>query len=275
MNRTLLYSADAGLTWDDFSLSGSQADITYLQFVDSLHGFLILLHGQMYAYTDGSVLKTSNGGLTWETITALEFYDGRLLAMDFVDEQTGYISLPEEGLAKTIDGGLTWEFLANPLDQEIKYIRFFTENQGVVVSDERIVACTADGGTSWDVVYDSLSATDTYNACYFTGWNSGWLAGSRGVIKRFTGTYTSFRAEAPLASPDFSVYPNPVSKTLNINYKGRIISWCLYNLKGEPLHSGSFPEANQIDVSCLSEGIYLLEAETDRGSRAGKFVKVR
>ncbi|MBL7138627.1 MAG: T9SS type A sorting domain-containing protein [Bacteroidales bacterium] len=274
MDMKLLRSGDGGITWEDISLSGTQKDIQTIRFTDPLHGFMNVWDGEMYAYTDGSLMKTSDGGTSWELINAIESYDGRLLAMDFVDELTGYISLPDEGLAKTTDGGQTWDFLCNPLGLEINYIRFFTPSKGVVALDEKLVACTSDGGNTWDVVYDSLPSDDTYKACFFADVNNGWLVGLRGVIKRFSGTYTGMEERVDPVHNCFSVFPNPAGDFLEIEYEGEIKECRLFDLQGKCTIPSFFPSSRRISVSDLPEGYYLIEIQTDRGRFNSRFVKI-
>ena len=82
----------------------------------------------------------------------------------------------------------------------------------------------------------------------------------------------------PLAVSDFtlnnsiSIYPNPVSDILQI-YSSEGVSIekiAIYSMLGESLIST--PE-NSIDVSYLSEGIYFIEVETNRGSITKRFIK--
>jgi hypothetical protein len=74
-------------------------------------------------------------------------------------------------------------------------------------------------------------------------------------------------------SAKIKVYPNPVSDILNITSEKVVIeSVSVYSLAGQQLISPTENFEN-IDVSSLSEGIYLLEIYTENGRQVQKFIK--
>jgi hypothetical protein len=70
-------------------------------------------------------------------------------------------------------------------------------------------------------------------------------------------------------SKSFNLFPNPVNDQLNIQiqgYSGTITCW-LYNTNGQLIQQQKFSNnANQLDVSNLSAGVYFLQIDTDLGS---------
>lgn len=74
-----------------------------------------------------------------------------------------------------------------------------------------------------------------------------------------------------ILSKKIKVYPNPVSKILNIvsDKATTIKSMVLYTILGQPIHQ---PIAYRINVSSYSAGIYLLKIETDQGSITKKII---
>ncbi len=69
----------------------------------------------------------------------------------------------------------------------------------------------------------------------------------------------------------FSVYPNPVSSKLNISAQGKIQQVKIYGMDGNLLMESS--AANDIDVSQLSAGLYLIEVEIGTTRSVQKFIK--
>jgi subtilisin family serine protease len=81
---------------------------------------------------------------------------------------------------------------------------------------------------------------------------------------------------------DISVFPNPVSRTLNILLKAPsngLISVSVYNLLGQQIFQQSNSvswETNpiQYDLSLLSNGIYLLQVKTDKTILVKRITKI-
>ena len=74
-------------------------------------------------------------------------------------------------------------------------------------------------------------------------------------------------------SPTVKVYPNPVKDELRIESNGLTIkSVEIFGLSGKTVYQSS-NFSNPINVSVLSQGIYFLKIETEKGVIARKFVK--
>lgn len=62
-----------------------------------------------------------------------------------------------------------------------------------------------------------------------------------------------------------SPYPNPTSSPLMFNACDELV-WAIFNLNGKHLAEGqTFPGVNSLDLSSLSEGMYLLQLKTKKG----------
>ncbi len=98
-----------------------------------------------YALSD-LVLKTTDGGETWDTLAVT----GRAVQFP-VDAQTGYL-VGGERILKTTDGGETWVRRESglPTYRSLVDVDFPTGNDTGWVSGERgLIAMTTDGGMSW------------------------------------------------------------------------------------------------------------------------------
>jgi hypothetical protein len=69
-----------------------------------------------------------------------------------------------------------------------------------------------------------------------------------------------------------TIYPNPSSKQLTIEFKNTIISAEIFNALGTKINA-ELTSKNTIDVSTLSNGVYILQIETDKGLITKKFMK--
>lgn len=109
--------------------------------------------------TNGTVLRTSDGGATWQTLAIagaekLDFRD-----IDAVDDKTAYaLSIGAGELSriyKTSDAGLTWveQFVNRDPKAFFDAMAFWDAKRGVAVSDsvdgQFVILMTSDGGTSW------------------------------------------------------------------------------------------------------------------------------
>ena len=73
-------------------------------------------------------------------------------------------------------------------------------------------------------------------------------------------------------SVEFDMYPNPVKNTLNIKSQEAISNVAVYDLLGKVVISSNKVN-NFLDVSALSNGVYIIKLTSDKGVVTKKFVK--
>ena len=83
---------------------------------------------------------------------------------------------------------------------------------------------------------------------------------------------TKVGIENDLLSSQVEVYPNPAQNNLYIKTVLNIASYEIQNLTGEVLKSSTL-ENNTINIAYLSQGLYFLKLQTDKGIDIVKFVK--
>jgi len=76
-----------------------------------------------------------------------------------------------------------------------------------------------------------------------------------------------------LASSELKLYPNPANDLLNIESELIINSIQVFDFFGRKVAELKYNNINQIDVSKLQAGNYILELNTDKGIFSSKFVK--
>jgi hypothetical protein len=70
-----------------------------------------------------------------------------------------------------------------------------------------------------------------------------------------------------------SIYPNPVKGSmLTVDVLGSTpTNYVMYTITGQVVGTGDY--TNQLDVSVLSAGVYILQINTDKGKFIERFVK--
>ena len=103
------------------------------------------------------VLRTINGGVTWQVIRPVEVI-GRfakdiyaISADTAIITTAGSISSDTKTIFKTTNGGLTWNQITASGNSGIFLIQFFDAMNGVVVNNNRI-STTNDAGNTWTQV---------------------------------------------------------------------------------------------------------------------------
>ncbi|MEP7168588.1 MAG: YCF48-related protein [Bacteroidota bacterium] len=88
------YTNNGGLSWSDESLG---------------QWFSIDFPSQQTGYIVGwgNLVKTTNGGATWNDITTSQIQNNSLYSMDFTDDNTGYACGGNGVIIKTVNGGTT------------------------------------------------------------------------------------------------------------------------------------------------------------------------
>jgi photosystem II stability/assembly factor-like uncharacterized protein len=108
---------------------------------------------------NGTVIRTSDGGTTWQRLTVpggdkLDFRD-----IDAVDDRTAYVLSIGPGeqsrIFKTSDAGATWteQFVNRDPEAFFDAMDFWDANRGVAISDsvkgQFVLLTTRDGGKTW------------------------------------------------------------------------------------------------------------------------------
>ena len=172
-NGTVLYTTNAGLNWylaDSKTTSdlmdadydeqgngyavGDDGVITYtsdfghnwnLQ-VSGTENILYGVSGNRIVGETGTILRSTNGGQTWE-FESTGFTDN-LLSLQFISDNSGYATGVEGKIYHTTDGGLTWPLLPTNITVGLGKVQFINPDTGWVASSHYIYR-TTDGGSSW------------------------------------------------------------------------------------------------------------------------------
>ncbi len=86
------------------------------------------------------------------------------------------------------------------------------------------------------------------------------------------GNSTTSVTEQNVAKNMTTIYPNPVKDYLTLNSDEKINKATIYNMNGSLVQTLNTSD-NKIDVSNLSQGMYILMVQTDKGITQNKFIK--
>ncbi len=140
--------------------------------------------------------------------------------------------------------------------------------------DATLTLCDYQSHSDFETRYFSVlnDGIFSYSIIYDTDDEFLELISASGNILNYRNTPIIFSINEEVFST-ISIYPNPVSNTLNISSVNSVInSITIFSLTGKKVLEVS-EELNSIDVSNISKGMYFIEIFTSEGSSVKKFIK--
>ncbi|HLP37437.1 FG-GAP-like repeat-containing protein [Lacibacter sp.] len=182
----VLKTTNKGLTWSPVKImTGS-----YFSYLDAPDDYTV------YAFSSGilknKLIKTSDGGNNWQTLTIPALTDGMLFYATFLNSNTGWITMTgnngEGYVYKTTNGGSNWTLQNNPLAASFAGIRmkFIDNNTGYALSGLFKVYKTTDGGAVWEPLQKNNSfayLNYSHNDLHFYSTNQFWAGGGHGFLE--------------------------------------------------------------------------------------------
>ena len=267
---TILKTTDGGTSWTS-QISGTLNNLYGVCFTDVNFGI---------AVGRNIILRTINGGITWEGQPSSSLY-----SISLVDENYG--TAVGDGIIRTTDGGITWTPQPHNLIAPTFWGVSFTDaNNGTIVGFEgnsggsRILK-TTNGGTTWygqtSLIYNTL-----FNVC-FTDINNGTIVGALGAIFHTTNGGVTFieeekTNEVPTEFLLAQNYPNPFNPSTKLSYRisqSGLVTLKVYDVLGTEIETlvneekpvGTY-ELNW-NASNLPSGVYFYRLQ------AGYFVETK
>lgn len=284
----VLRTSDGGTTWQRSIHQG--IDINDLFFLDPLTGWIV---GQ-----DGSVRKSTDGGMTWQTV--LRVPDpinpggfSPLRRIQFVDPMHGYavggISGGETKLWSS-NGGTTWNVVSKAPGSSLHGVWFIDANNGWTVGGANAgltIQRTIDGGQTWAKQnYPVLGrGVGYFEDITFVSPSEGWIVGDSGTVLKttsgggaITGIGDTPEAGAPTEFQLGQNYPNPFNPTTTISFSLPSVSFVslrVFNALGKEVSTLLLEELpagihfRQWDAEGLPSGVYFYRLH------AGSFLETR
>ncbi len=261
-------STDYGDSWQNISLSYTDYRVDQIDFTDSLNGYLTLINDDY-----GLMFRSTDGGINWSPVVYVNEQRKKIQCMEFTDPETGFICIKNEGLAKTMDGGDTWIWLGTIEGVVPDYLKFTSAEHGLAVKRDHFIAFTQNGGDTWDILLNTFSTSMYVRDYFFIGLNQGWLTGDDGLIKSYisTGVGTPDLNHAQKTGP--VIFPNPSGDILSILSDSEIRQVIIYDALGQMVKNISGFDLNTINISDLTQGLYIISLRDNRGGFLEKFIK--
>lgn len=167
-------STNSGVNWTPVWNFGTINSISFLTVWDGLA-----------AGNDGRVLKTGDGGVTWNsTSTSIS---ENLYSIDWTNSSIGYAVGAGGRIIKTVNFGNAWTVMPNTINQDLRSIYMVDPLNGYIAggSTSELFAMTVSGGNNWN--YSLNQAGNRINSMYcFPSFNKIFLAGTNGIIRKST-----------------------------------------------------------------------------------------
>ena len=181
----LLKTTDAGLSWFQMYLGGAYYGLTEIFFTDSDHGWITDANSN-------SVLRTTNGGVSWQ---ASDSGTLGLRGVFFTDNNNGWAV--GNNLKRTTDGGATWNTVNLGGSNGPTDVFFVDSTKGWIVGLNNTIYKTTDGGSNWTSLGSSFPSGTNFNAIFFTDENNGTLLAWKGIYKTTNGGNSWNLTDAP------------------------------------------------------------------------------
>jgi photosystem II stability/assembly factor-like uncharacterized protein len=142
-----------------------------------------------------TILKTTDGGQSWQNIEVGSFSLWSPTCVFFYDEMHGWIGSNDSRLYRTQDGGETWEDLVIPNPNPgntLSDIFFANSNIGWAIILTGLIYYTEDGGQTWVEQLDAGAIFNIYfRKFFFINQLKGWVVGYNSVLEVGVIYYTS------------------------------------------------------------------------------------
>ncbi len=229
---------------------------------------LAISGNNIFAGSFGMCLYLStNNGVSWSRIDTLYNY----WTIVAVKGDTVIMGKDGCGIYLTTDNGNNWvpKNTVGLTDLNIKSLT--ATNNNIFVGTDNGVFLSQDGGDSWITINDGLPSYTEVESFAISS-SDVFIATGVGIWKRPLSELTGL-SEVNFSDNNISVYPNPVIDNIIIE-NPQSATMKILNVQGQLIKilTSSKVKTN-IDVSSLSNGVYFLEMETEKGIIVKKIIK--
>ncbi len=156
---------------DDDCFKGGHEPLFALDFIDAQNGWAV---GNF-----GTIVRTRDGGTSWQSLSLGPDEDASLNAVCFVSANEGWVAGEFGTIAHTTDGGDTWERQDSPASEPLFELLCKPGGPLLAAGAQGVVVTSSDGGATW-----SQLATEQSGHIFglFAHEQHLWAVGSRGLI---------------------------------------------------------------------------------------------
>jgi photosystem II stability/assembly factor-like uncharacterized protein len=128
----------------------------------------------------GTVIRSFNGGQTWQVQPTVGGITEVFYAVYFVNTTTGWVSGENGRVLKTTDGGASWFNQITPIFNDLFAVQFASNLIGYVAGNGGKILKTTDGGDTW--IELSSGSLANFFGLYFLDQSTGWVVGTGGTV---------------------------------------------------------------------------------------------
>ncbi len=264
-NHYIKKSTNGGNNWAVIYDMGINFTNYSIFFLNSLTGWASSTCYDPYSYLfTTKLIKTTDGGLNWLIQISDSSYENNTCNdIQFINDNTGYISRTSLGIFKTTNGGQNWMNVQNNSNNPLF---FLNENTGWVGS-EYYIRKTINGGINWNS--ENVIQRVFFNGIFFINELTGWGLGGtdQSIPKIFKTTNggisappdTLYTLYFPLNIGNVFVYDWVYSGGGGGTYKLKITKDTVINGKRYYNLSNKFPAfpgTNLVRIDSVNSNIY-------------------
>jgi photosystem II stability/assembly factor-like uncharacterized protein len=283
-------TADGGETWtkNDERPYARIPLYNTLHFLDGSSGWFA--SSNIYEQGDASVLRTTDGGRSWESTSA---GSGVISVGDiaFLDDRTGFLVDDISGkVRRTVNGGARWSTLFVPMTGEhMVGLEADPASRVLWLVSDRSAWFSRDDGRSWTET--QLIPAGAMQATVFADSLRGWVVGRTGIVEQQVTDPLTGIAAAPPAVPGsptlHAAYPNPAGLTAEVVMlpfslpSSGHATLKLYNASGQELRTvlsqdlESGRHMTAFDLAGLSSGVYFVTLTAGGSAQSQRIVIAR
>jgi len=189
----IIFTHNGGNTWNIKDVAawnrGDGPPLRDVFFWDSNTGWIV---GELptfcssCSYTHSTILKTTDGGDTWNLVTLDDSFNFHLGEVFFINSLQGWAAGSSAEIIHTTDGGTTWTMQPTGTNLDLYHVFFADANSGWATGGgmfSSILLHTADGGQTWNTqrYYEGTDLDVFYGSIHFVDTSTGWMSTSTGI----------------------------------------------------------------------------------------------
>lgn len=214
----VIKSTDAGDTWSYTNMSTYAWALVDAWFINADTGFV---SGQEATTANGIILKTTNGGTTWNKVYSSSGYNDYNWKLQFTKNGIGYASIESlaaniSKIVKSVDGGNTWQekVVTSIQNIDMEAVGFVNDTLGWCGGWSLGMWQTIDGGENWL----HLNFGNNVNRIFRVNDTLVYAAGYS-IYKFSLNGNSNATSNEPSSQHELLVNPNPVKEFSEVEVK--------------------------------------------------------